>query len=83
MEDATSALLESDLSLAEEVISKHEYIAAKSRRTEETALRLLALQQPVASELRTVVGSIQIGADIERMGALAVHVGEHLAAPAS
>jgi phosphate transport system protein len=74
MEDATRALLESDLSLAEQVITKHEHIAAKSRRAEETALRLLALQQPVASELRTVVGSIQINADIERMGALAVHV---------
>ena len=32
------------------------------------------MQQPVAGDLRTVVGSIHIGADIERMGALAVHV---------
>ena len=74
LEGATRALLESDLSLAEQVIAAHEHIAAKSRRTEEAALRLLALQQPVASELRTVVGSIHVGADIERMGALAVHV---------
>jgi phosphate transport system protein len=74
MEKATRALLEADLSLAEEVIADHEHIAAMNRRSEETALKLLALQQPVASDLRTIVGSIHISADIERMGALAVHV---------
>jgi phosphate transport system protein len=45
-----------------------------SRQAEARAIRLLALQQPVAGDLRTIVGSIHIGADIERMGALAVHV---------
>lgn len=74
MERATQALLEADLSLAEQVIADHEHIAALNRRTEETALRLLALQQPVAGDLRTIVGSIHIAADIDRMGALAVHV---------
>ncbi|HET6733489.1 phosphate signaling complex protein PhoU [Mycobacterium sp.] len=74
MEKATRALLEADLSLAEEVIADHEHIAAMNRHSEETALKLLALQQPVASDLRTIVGSIHISADIERMGALAVHV---------
>jgi phosphate transport system protein len=74
MDRATTALLEADLSLAEQVIADHEHIAALSRRTEETALRLLALQQPVAGDLRTIVGSIHIAADIDRMGALAVHV---------
>ncbi|KUH95569.1 phosphate signaling complex protein PhoU [Mycobacterium sp. IS-3022] len=74
MERATQALLEADLPLAEQVIADHEHIVALNRRTEEAALRILALQQPVASELRTVVGSIHIAADIDRMGALAVHV---------
>ncbi|MEO3760735.1 phosphate signaling complex protein PhoU [Mycobacterium sp. B14F4] len=74
MERATQALLEADLSLAEQVIADHEHIVALNRSTEETALRLLALQQPVAGDLRTVVGSIHIAADIDRMGALAVHV---------
>ena len=35
---------------------------------------LLALQAPVAGDLRSIVGSIQIVADIDRMGALALHV---------
>ena len=60
--------------MAEQVIADHEHIAAMSRRVEAAALRLLALQQPVAGDLRTIVGAIHIGADIERMGALAVHV---------
>jgi phosphate transport system protein len=74
MEHATEALLDAELSLAEQVIADHEHITALSRRAEEIALKLLALQQPVAGDLRTVVASIHIGADIDRMGALAVHV---------
>jgi phosphate transport system protein len=74
MEHATQALLGTDLSVAEQVIADHEHIAAMSRQAEARAIRLLALQQPVAGDLRTIVGSIHIGADIERMGALAVHV---------
>src|SRR5262249_46850382 len=37
-------------------------------------IKLLATQQPVASDLRTILSAIHVGADIERMGALAVHV---------
>jgi phosphate transport system protein len=74
MEHATQALLGADLSVAEQVIADHEHIAAMSLRAEGSALKLLALQQPVAGDLRTIVSSIHVGADIERMGALAVHV---------
>ncbi|OBA87394.1 phosphate transport system regulatory protein PhoU [Mycobacteriaceae bacterium 1482268.1] len=74
MEHATSALLDADLTLAEQVIADHEHLVALSQRTEATALRLLALQAPVAGDLRRIVGSIHISADVERMGALAVHV---------
>jgi phosphate transport system protein len=74
MEHATYALLESDLSMAEQVIADHEHIAELSRRAEDCAVKLLALQQPVASDLRTIVSSLYVCADIERMGALAVHV---------
>ncbi len=76
MQRANEALLDSDLSLAEQVIADHEHIAAYNHRIEESAFRLLVLQQPVASELRTVVGSMHIAADIDRMGALAVHVAD-------
>jgi phosphate transport system protein len=74
MERATQALLGTDLSVAEQVIADHEHIATMSKRTEASAIKLLALQQPVAGDLRTIVGTIHVAADIERMGALAVHV---------
>jgi phosphate transport system protein len=74
MEHATQALLGADLSVAEQVIADHEHIVAMSKQTEARALKLLALQQPVAGDLRTIVATIHVGADIERMGALAVHV---------
>ena len=74
MKRATQALLQADIGLAEQVITDHEQIVAMSTRAEEDAFALLALQQPVASELRAIFSSIQIAADVDRMGALAVHV---------
>jgi phosphate transport system protein len=74
MDHASRALLQADLNLAEQVITDHDQVALKRRALDERAVRLLALQQPVASDLRKIVGSLHIGADIERMGALAVHV---------
>ena len=74
MERATQALLQADLVLAEQVIGDHEQIMASSARAEEAAFVLLALQAPVAGDLRAIVSSIQIVADVERMGALALHV---------
>jgi phosphate transport system protein len=74
MERATQALLQADLVLAEQVITDHEQIAGMSAKAEESAFVLLALQAPVAGDLRAIVGSIQIVADVDRMGALALHV---------
>ncbi len=74
MERATRALLQADLVLAEQVITDHEQITAMSTAAEESAFAILALQAPVAGDLREVVSSIQIVADVDRMGALALHV---------
>ncbi|MCZ0728438.1 phosphate signaling complex protein PhoU [Mycolicibacterium iranicum] len=74
MEKATQALLQADLALAEQVITDHDQISALSARAEEDAFVLLALQAPVAGDLRAIVSSIQIVADVDRMGALALHV---------
>ena len=74
MERATQSLLQADLVLAEQVIGDHEKIVATSARAEEAAFVLLALQAPVAGDLRSIISSIQIVADVERMGALALHV---------
>ena len=74
MEHATQALLQADLMLAEQVLSDHEKIAALSAEAEESAFVLLALQAPVAGDLRAIVSALQMVADIDRMGALALHV---------
>ena len=74
MERATRALLQADLASAEHVISDYDKIAALGTRAEESAITLLALQQPVAGELRSIISWIQVIADVDRMGALAVHV---------
>lgn len=74
MERSTQALLEGDLAVAEEVIGAHEQLTTLSTTAEERAFAILALQAPVAGDLRAIVSGFQIVADIERMGALALHV---------
>jgi phosphate transport system protein len=74
MQRATQALLQADLLLAEQVITDHEQLVRLQKRAEAAAFTLLALQAPVAGDLRVVVGSLQSVADAERMGGLALHV---------
>jgi phosphate transport system protein len=74
MERATQALLQADLPLAEQVITEHDRLVQQARRTEEHAMTILALQAPVAGDLRAVVASLKNIADVDRMGALALHV---------
>lgn len=76
MERATQALLQADLPLAEQVIGDYDKLEDLSHRGEERAMSLLARQAPVATDLRVVVSAIQIFADIERMGALSLHVAQ-------
>jgi phosphate transport system protein len=77
MEHATQALLQADLVLAEQVLSDHDKIAAMSTSAQENAFVLLApLHAPVASDLRAIVSALQMVVDIDRMGALALHVAE-------
>ncbi len=76
MKRATEALLEADIVTAEQVIRDHSRIVAMRAEVEKEAFALLALQQPVAGDLRAIFSSIEILSDTERMGALAVHVAE-------
>jgi phosphate transport system protein len=76
MEHATRALLQADVVLAEQVMKDYERVAAMSAWAANDAFVLMALQQPVAGDLRALVSSIQIAADVDRMGALALHVAE-------
>lgn len=74
MEQATQSLLHADLAQAEQVIGESDRIAEMIADAEEKAFALLALQSPVAGDLRQVVSAIQIVNDVNRMGTLALHV---------
>lgn len=74
MELATTALLTADLQLAEQVISDDDYIDTMQHDLDAKTLSLLARQQPVAGDLRTLVTSLRMSADIERMGDMSHHI---------
>ena len=74
MQRATQALLQADLALAEQVIGENDRIDDMRVQCEGKAFALLALQSPVAGDLRVVVSGIHIVDDVERMGRLALHV---------
>jgi phosphate transport system protein len=74
MSKATTALLDADVALADLVIAGDEHVDAVRESIEERCFTLLARQQPVATDLRTITTAMRIVADLERMGDLAVHV---------
>src|SRR5918998_3642984 len=76
MEKATIALLESDLQLAKDVISNDIRIDELRAMAEDRSYAALALQAPVATDLRVVLTVIHAAGDLERMGDLALHVAE-------
>jgi phosphate transport system protein len=71
---ATRALLDADLSLAEQVIASDLQLDQMRASAENVALELLALESPVARDLRVVVSAMWIVSDLQRMGQLAIHV---------
>jgi phosphate transport system protein len=73
---ATAALLDADLAVAERVIAADAVLDAHRARCEEDAYSLLALQSPVAGDLRRVLAVVYCGEKIERMGDLAAHIAD-------
>lgn len=74
IESATKALLNTDLQLAEKVITDDLEIDRIQHSLDERTISIMARQQPVASDLRRLVSSLRISADLERMGDLANHI---------
>ena len=71
---ATTALLTTDLQLAEKVIADDLAVDNIQHNLDERTINIMARQQPVASDLRRLVSSLRISADLERMGDLAHHI---------
>jgi phosphate transport system protein len=71
---ASTALLSADVDTAERVITEDTAIDVCRETVEDRAFELLALQQPVAGDLRVLVAALRIVDDLERMGDLSVHI---------
>jgi phosphate transport system protein len=76
--DALRAVRHQDLQSARKIRMTDDEIDLAEVRLEEQCLAFLALQQPVARDLRTIVTIIKINDDLERIGDLAVHIIERM-----
>lgn len=80
VQGSTRALLNSDTALAQRVISDDAVMDAKQRELDDRAITLIAKRQPMAQDLRAVVGAIRMAADLERIGDLAKNIAKRVGA---
>ncbi len=73
---AILALVQRKSELAEEVIQGDHKINNKENKIEEECLKILALHQPVAADLRFIIVVLKVNNDLERMGDLAINISE-------
>ena len=76
--NAVTALLARDSDLARKVIEDDDTINTKEVEIDEFCLKLLALRQPAAKDLRFIATAIKINYDLERMGDMAVNICERV-----
>ena len=74
IEKSVTALRDYNMDLAKEVIKHDQEMDDQSQKIENLCMELLALQQPMAKDLRRIIGILKIGIDLERIGDLAVDV---------
>ena len=76
--DAIKALVERNSELAQKVITDDDIVNAKEVKIDEFCIRLLALRQPAAKDLRFITMAIKINYDLERIGDMAVNICERV-----
>ena len=76
VDQSITSLLERDRPLAESVIAGDKVLNSLEIEIEHMAISLLALQQPMARDLRSIVGTIKVSGDLERVGDHAVNIAE-------
>ena len=72
--EAMDALWEGDLTLARQVVAADLRLDALQREIEDLAFRIIARRQPMADDLRAIVGAIRVAGDLERVGDLAKNI---------
>ena len=73
---AVRGLKDRDEKLACQVLEREEAVNRLDIEIDERAMRLLALRQPMATDLRFITSAMRIGSDLERIGDLAVNIAE-------
>ncbi|HJR65456.1 MAG TPA: phosphate signaling complex protein PhoU [Gemmatimonadaceae bacterium] len=76
VELSVQALLEHDADKAHAVITGDRTVDALEIEVEQAAIALLALQQPLARDLRYIIGAIKVSSDLERVGDHGVNIAE-------
>ncbi|MFP4188547.1 MAG: phosphate signaling complex protein PhoU [Halobacteriales archaeon] len=76
LRDALKSLEDKDDALARRVVKGDDEVNARYLSIEQDCVELIALQQPVASDLRFIVASFKIITDLERVGDLAVNLAD-------
>jgi phosphate transport system protein len=78
--DVAQALAEGNAALASEVAGADAAIDTLQREIETMGVQIIATRQPVAVDLREIVGALRIAGDLERIGDLAKNIGKRAAA---
>lgn len=76
IKDSVNALVERDNELAKKIIEKDHQVNTLDVEIDEDSIRLIALRQPKAGDLRFITTAMKITTDMERMGDLAVNIAE-------
>ncbi|MDQ6437812.1 phosphate signaling complex protein PhoU [Mesorhizobium sp. LHD-90] len=74
------ALLHTDAAAAQRIVSEDAVMDAKQRELDDRAITLIAKRQPMAQDLRAVLGAIRMAGDLERIGDLAKNVAKRVGA---
>lgn len=77
--DAVDALVRRDINLGTEVVVKDSDLDQMQRVIEERAVLVIARRQPMAVDLREVVGAMRVAIDLERIGDLSKNIGKRVA----
>jgi len=80
VEQAVAALVNADPGLAEKVIRDDAVLDEGQREIDDKAIIIIAKRQPMATDLREIVGAIRISADLERVGDLGKNVAKRVVA---
>jgi len=80
VDQAVSALVNSDAGLARKVIGDDAFLDESQREIDDKAILVIGKRQPMASDLRELIGTIRISADLERVGDLGKNIAKRVVA---